>query len=194
MVRRHAMFRDHCQGGLALLRGDADGTRGACGRGSGRQYAKRGECGGCAASPERHGSAEEGDFLQSLRRGALPGKPTGDAQVAITTDEAKRIVISMLRNVSREMFVRAVEMGVMRNSGPQMPSLRARLDRLERALPALKKGEVLDMTYLPGAGTLVRGGDQTMTTPGKDFSDALFSVWLGPKPINSALKRQLLGG
>jgi hypothetical protein len=100
----------------------------------------------------------------------------------------------MLRDVSREMFVQAVEMGVMRNSGLQMPRLRARLDLLEEALPALKKGEVLDMTYLPGVGTLVRGGDQTMTIPGKDFSDALFSVWLGPKPVSPALKRQLLGG
>ena len=121
-------------------------------------------------------------------------KPTSHARVAITTDEPKRIVISMLRNVSRKMFVQAVEMGVMRNSGPQMPRLRARLDRLELALPALNKGEILDMTYLPGAGTLVRGGHQTMTIPGKDFSDALFSVWLGPKPISVSLKRRLLAG
>ncbi len=133
-------------------------------------------------------------FFKAYVVGLYLENPTGDAQAAITTDEAKRIVISMLRNVSRKMFVRAVEMGVMRNSGPQMPRLRARLDRLERALPALKKGEVLDMTYLPGVGTLVSGGDQTMTIPGMDFSDALFSVWLGPKPISAALKSQLLGG
>jgi hypothetical protein len=140
------------------------------------------------------GALKKAIFFKVYVVGLYLEKPTSEAQVAISTDEAKRIVISMLRNVSREMFVRAVEMGVMRNSGPQMPSLRARLDRLERALPALKKGEVLDMTYLPGAGTLVRGGDQTMTIAGKDFSDALFSVWLGPKPIDSGLKRQLLGG
>ena len=133
-------------------------------------------------------------FIKVYVVGLYLEKPTSDAQVAITTNEAKRIVISMLRDVSREMFVQAVEMGVMRNSGLQMPRLRARLDLLEEALPALKKGEVLDMTYLPGVGTLVRGGDQTMTIPGKDFSDALFSVWLGPKPVSPALKRQLLGG
>lgn len=121
-------------------------------------------------------------------------KPTSDAQVAIATDEAKRIVIGMLRDVSRELFVQAVETGILRNSGPEMPRLRSRLDLLEQALPALTKGEVLDMTYLPGVGTQVRGGDQTMTIPGKDFSDALFSVWLGPKPTSPGLKRQLLSG
>jgi hypothetical protein len=133
-------------------------------------------------------------FFKAYVVGLYLERPTRAAQVAIATDEAKRIVINMLRNVSRKMFVQAVEMGVMRNSGPQMSRLRARLDRLEQALPALKKGEVLDMTYLPGVGTLVRGGDRTMTIPGKDFSDALFSVWLGPKPISAALKHQLLGG
>jgi len=35
-------------------------------------------------------------------------QPTSDPTVAIRTDEAKRIVISMLRDVSREMFVQAV--------------------------------------------------------------------------------------
>ncbi len=32
-----------------------------------------------------------------------------------------------------------------------------------------------------------------MTIPGKDFADALFSVWLGPKPIDRGLKRKLPG-
>lgn len=121
-------------------------------------------------------------------------KPTTDARAAITTDEAKRIVVVMLRDVSRKQFVQAVKVGILRNSGPQMPTLRARLDGLEKALPALKKGNVLEFTYLPGVGTLVRGQGREMTIPGKDFADALFSVWLGPKPISEALKHQLLSG
>jgi Chalcone isomerase-like len=121
-------------------------------------------------------------------------EPTQDALAAITTDEAKRIVIVMLRDVSRKDFVNALKKGIMRNSGAEMPTLRARLDLLEKALPALKKGNVLDFTYLPGVGTLVRGQGREMTIPGRDFADALFSVWLGPKPISGGLKRQLLSG
>ncbi len=120
--------------------------------------------------------------------------PTSDAQAAITSDEAKRIVITMLRDASRKAFVEAVEGGIMRNSGPAMPALRARLDLLQQALPALKKGNVLDFTYVPGLGTLVRGQGQEMTIPGKDFADALFSVWLGPRPVSGAVKHKLLGG
>lgn len=121
-------------------------------------------------------------------------KPTTDAQIAIQADEAKRIVITMLRNVSREMFVQAIESGIMRNSGSEMPALRARLDLLEQAVPDLKKADVVDLTWVPGVGTLVRGQGRNMTIPGKDFADALFAVWLGPKPVEAPLKRELLGG
>ena len=121
-------------------------------------------------------------------------KPTTDAQTAIQTDEAKRIVITMLRNVGREMFVQAIESGIMRNSGSEMPALRARLDLLEQAVPDLKKADVVDLTWIPGIGTLVRGQGRNMTIPGKDFADALFAVWLGPKPVEAPLKRELLGG
>lgn len=121
-------------------------------------------------------------------------KPTTVAQTAITTDEPKRIVIVMLRDVSQKRFVEAVEKGIMRNSAAAMPTLRARLDLLEKALPALTKGDILNFTYLPGVGTVVRGQGREMTIPGKDFADALFSVWLGPKPTDGAIKRKLLTG
>jgi hypothetical protein len=119
-------------------------------------------------------------------------QPTTDAQAAVTTDEEKRIVITMLRDLSREEFLQAVDAAIMRNSSADMPILRARLDLLENALPAPRKGNVLSFTYLPGVGTLMRGQGQEMTIPGKDFADALLLVWLGPKPIGGILKRQLL--
>jgi hypothetical protein len=121
-------------------------------------------------------------------------KKTTDARTAIATDEAKRISLIMLRNVSRQQFVDAVEKGMVRNSGLPMPTLRSRLDLLEQALPALKKGDRLDFTYLPGAGTVVRGEGRELKIPGKDFADALFSVWLGPHADSSSLRHDLLGG
>jgi hypothetical protein len=117
---------------------------------------------------------------------------TTDPQALIATDEAKGIVMTMLRDVSRKRFVQAVEKGMARNAGPAMPTLRARLDALEKALPSLQKGDFIQFTYVPGAGTLVRGQGHQMTIPGKDFSDALLSVWLGPKAGNAALRSQLL--
>lgn len=119
--------------------------------------------------------------------------PTRSARAAVETDQAKRIVLVMLRDVGRAPFLEAVEAGIERNSGEVMPALRKRLDRLKRALPDLKKGNILDFTYVPGVGTLVRGQGEEMAIPGKDFSEALFSVWLGPDPVDRGVKRKLLG-
>jgi hypothetical protein len=47
---------------------------------------------------------------------------------------------------------------------------------------------------VPGSGSLVRGQARELKIPGKDFADALFSVWLGSEPSNAALQHQLLGG
>jgi Chalcone isomerase-like len=82
---------------------------------------------------------------------------------------------------------------MVRNSGVPIATLRSRLDLLERALPALEKGDRLDFTYLPGVGTVVRGQGRELKVPGKDFAEALFSVWLGPHADSSALQDKLLG-
>ncbi len=121
-------------------------------------------------------------------------KKTTDARTAITSDEAKRIALVMLRNVSRQQFVQAVERGMLRNSGVPITTLRSRLDLSERALPALEKGDMLDFTYLPAVGTVVRGQGRELKIPGKDFAEALFSVWLGPDADSSSLRDKLLGG
>jgi hypothetical protein len=140
------------------------------------------------------GVRREALFFKAYVIGIYLEKPTRQGRLAIQTDEARRVVITMLRDVSRDMFVEAIEAGVMRNSATQMPVLRGRLDLLEQAVPDLMKGDVLDLTWLPGTGTLVRGRGKSLTIPGKDFADALLSVWLGPKPVEASLKRDLLGG
>jgi hypothetical protein len=121
-------------------------------------------------------------------------QPTRDAQLAIVSDQEKRIQLSMLRDITRQQFIQALETAILLNSREGMPALRSRLDLLESALPAPKKGDQLSLTYVPGVGTLLRSSVRELTIPGKDFADALLSVWLGPKPISGTLKRQLLAG
>jgi hypothetical protein len=140
------------------------------------------------------GVGTEATFFRVYVIGLYLEMPTHDAEAANRTNKAKRIVLTMLRDVSREKFVQAVEKDMLRNSGSTIQTLRARLDVLEHALPALKKGNILEFTYLPAIGTLVQGQARELTIPGKDFADALFSVWLGSNPSSASLKRKLLGG
>ncbi|HEY6910607.1 MAG TPA: chalcone isomerase family protein [Myxococcales bacterium] len=119
--------------------------------------------------------------------------PSDDAGKVIGSDQLKRVQMNMLRDLERGKIVEAVQEGFERNSGPQMPRLQARLDQFLKAIPDLKSGQTIVITYAPGRGTFIKaGGGEEITVPGKDFADALFSVWLGKQPVDDELKREML--
>jgi hypothetical protein len=119
-------------------------------------------------------------------------QPTRDARQALAEDAARRIVLVMRHDVERDRLVEEVGKSLAKSAGPAA-FLRERLDRLIDAIPDLRRGDVLELTYQPGAGTLVRAPGRHLSIPGKDFADALLSAWLGPDPVDGKLKRHLLG-
>jgi len=120
-------------------------------------------------------------------------RPTADGAEAISSDQIKQVRMHMLRDLERDKIVEAVQEGFQKNSGPDMPRLRERLDRFLKAIPDLKGGQQILITYLPGRGTLLRAGSgEEITVAGKDFADALFSVWLGRSPVDDDLKGEML--
>jgi hypothetical protein len=121
-------------------------------------------------------------------------KPSHDAAVVIAADEIKRIELSMLRRASSSQVTEAIGAGFERDSKAQMPALKARLDRLKSWVPDVNKGDLIVLTYVPGKGTIVSNGvTERGVIEGKDFSDALLSVWLGPNPVQADLKIKLQG-
>jgi hypothetical protein len=62
-------------------------------------------------------------------------------------------------------------------------------------VPNVAEGDDMVMTYVPGKGTVVSvKGLEKGTIEGKDFADALFTVWLGADPVQENLKADLLKG
>ncbi len=121
-------------------------------------------------------------------------KPTFNAQNLIKSEQVKRMDMHLLRDVGRDKIMETIREGFERNSKAQLPALQARLDQLAQAVPDLKKGDLLSLTYVPEKGVVVSGVAKETVIPGKDFGDALFSCWLGPEPADADLKRKLLGG
>ena len=121
--------------------------------------------------------------------------PSKDAAGVVAADQVKRIELSILRSLKGSQVSEAIEEGFEKNSKSQMPALRARLADLEKMIPDVAKGDVIALTYAPGKGTVVAvRGAENGVIPGKDFGDALFSVWLGANPVQEDLKTKLLGG
>jgi len=117
-----------------------------------------------------------------------------DAAKVIATDEVKRVRMHMLRDLEKAKIVDAIRDGFEKNNKAQFAALKTRLDRFVSVIPDLKKGDELLLTYAPGKGTTISSkSGQTLSVAGKDFADALFSVWLGANPVDEDLRDEMLG-
>ncbi|HLN79875.1 MAG TPA: chalcone isomerase family protein [Thermoanaerobaculia bacterium] len=121
--------------------------------------------------------------------------PSKDAATVISSDQIKRMQLSVLRSLSTKQVTEAIEEGFEKNSKAQMGALKSRLEKLKTMIPNVENGDQILLTYVPGRGTVVSAkGAEKGVIEGKDFADALFAVWLGPNPVQEDLKKALLGG
>jgi hypothetical protein len=121
--------------------------------------------------------------------------PSKDGAAVISSSGVKRVRLSILRSLKGSQVSEAISEGFERNSRDQMPKLEARLKKLASMIPDVKEGDEIAFTWVPDKGIqiAVRGTDRG-TIEGRDFGDALLSVWLGPNPVQEDLKKALLGG
>lgn len=133
-------------------------------------------------------------FVKVYVAGLYAEAKSTDAAKIIAADDARRVELVVLRDLGKKKISDAIEEGFEKNSKTQLPKLRARLDQFVAAIPDLKENEKLTFTYVPGKGTVVaKGGAERAVIPGKDFADALFSVWIGASPADANLKKGMLG-
>jgi hypothetical protein len=118
---------------------------------------------------------------------------SGDGAGILSKDETRRVDMVMLRDLDRKSIVDALRMGLEKNAGDKVEGLKERMEKFSAVIPDLKKGQSLTVIYVPGKGTRVEGQGQSYTAEGKDFADALFSVWVGRFPLDEGLKKGMLG-
>ncbi len=69
------------------------------------------------------------------------------------------------------------------------------LNRMMSSIKAIKRGSVVHLDYLPGAGTRVTvNGEERITISGADFFPALLQIWIGLTPVDGRLRDAMLGG
>jgi hypothetical protein len=121
--------------------------------------------------------------------------PSKDAGAVISSDQVKQMQLSLLRGLDHSKITEAISEGFEKNSKASLGALKVRLDRLNSMIPNVEKGDQIVLTYVPGKGTVVSAKNvEKGVIEGTDFADALFSVWLGPQPVQEDLKKRLLGG
>ena len=129
----------------------------------------------------------------------LPRRATTTAQV-LAQAGPKRLRLNMLVEVSAEEFVKAFHKGVSRNSSPaeagRLAERMVRFDTQVRSLGKLRKGDTIDLDFLPERGLQMshNGKARFDAIAGEDLYAALLRCFLGERPADPEMKAGLLGG
>jgi hypothetical protein len=126
--------------------------------------------------------------------GLYLAQKSSDPAAILKADAPKRIVMHFVRDVSKNQITDGFTESFEGNTPDAAKTLKPEIDRLFAALDSVKDGDEIVFTYQPGAGTsLAIAGQEKLTIAGPAFAEMIFSVWLGPKPPNAALKNGILG-
>jgi hypothetical protein len=122
--------------------------------------------------------------------------PMHDGASVLREMNTTRMVITLLRDVTRDKMIEALRKDLKRNADAATPAIAGPAAQLERLIPDLRSGDMIVFTYLPeGAGLLLvqLNGHDRGRIAGGDFARAFFGIWLNKAPTDE-LKRGLLGG
>lgn len=128
----------------------------------------------------------------------LPAKQTNVADI-MNADTPRRAQLVMLRGISQDDFGSAFMTGITGNMDKaekaRFVGQISKFGEIFASFPALNKGDVVDLDYVPGVGTktFVNGKQVGETTPEFQFNNAILKIWLGDKPVDARLKPKLLG-
>lgn len=121
--------------------------------------------------------------------------PSKDAAAILAADAPRVLRMQFVRDVEKAKLVDAFKEGFEANAKAALGSQKAGIDKLLASVADVKDGTVNAYVYEPGVGISVLHGDKEVARieGGKELADAIFSLWLGPKPPTEDLKKGLLG-
>ena len=120
--------------------------------------------------------------------------PEDCASKMVLSDVPKRLEVEYMRSIDGSDFGRVTNKKISENVDAQTyERLRPRIEYHNSLYRDVQPGDRYSLTYIPGKGTeLALNGESQGVIKGADFAAAVFSIWLGPKPISESLKKDLL--
>ena len=123
-------------------------------------------------------------------------KPSKNPSFVISSEQTKRIIMHFLyKEVRADQLIEGWNEGFEKNSPGKVAALKEEINRFNAffTVPMIS-GERIVITYSPGKGTeVVIKGKMVGVIKGKDFMEALFSIWFGPSPPTKRLREGMLG-
>jgi Chalcone isomerase-like len=117
---------------------------------------------------------------------------------AVLAQTPRRIQLNMLRTVTADQLVDALNEGLeANNSGIELAAIKTQTDQLANIMKAfkeVKEKDVIALDFVDGTTRISWNGEAKGAIDGAAFNQALTRVWLGEKPVQPDLKKSLLGG
>lgn len=125
-------------------------------------------------------------------------EPQHDARAILDGDIPRRLQLTLLHDLSTDQNLDALKGGLVANNNrAELESIRQEVDHFLayiKALHELPAGTIIQLDYLPAAGTRLSVDSRYMgTIPGEAFYRAVLKIWLGEDPVQTGLKQALLG-
>ena len=131
--------------------------------------------------------------------GLYLSRKAGTTEEVLAAPGAKRITITMLRDIDSselgKLFSRGIEDNMDKAAFSKLIPGVMRMSQIFSDNKKLNAGENFSLDWIPGMGTLVmvRGVQQGEPFKEPEFYNAMLRIWLGPNPADWKLKEALLG-
>jgi hypothetical protein len=138
-------------------------------------------------------------FFKVYSAGLYLPRKVATAEEVLAASGAKRITLTLLREVESAEFAEAFAKGMADNTDPATyAKLAPAVQRMNQIFAEHKKlspADIVAIDWVPGTGTVLtlKGAQQGEPVKDPAFYDALLRIWLGAKPADASLKEALLG-
>jgi len=143
-----------------------------------------------------NGAGVRNKFFFKLYVGSLYlEEKTREAEAVVEADKPMAIGLNIVSDrINSENMTEATLEGFDKATGGKTQPLQDEIDRFMGAFEdKIGEGDRFTLLYLPGEGVKVyKNGQKRTTIPGLAFKRALFGIWLGERPAQNSLKRDML--
>jgi hypothetical protein len=121
------------------------------------------------------------------------------AEAIIADEHEHRVALHMVRDLSSKKLLHAFIEAIEANHTPaELTGLDEQLKQMTQIFDSMKEvkpGDIITLDYLPASGTQISvNGTALGSIAGAAFNRALLKIWLGSKPAQEDLKKEMLGG
>jgi len=138
-------------------------------------------------------------WFKAYAAGLYLSEKAATADRAVGAKGPKRVQIKMMVDAPAEEFAKAFNIGIRRNTSAadqaKMTAEMAQFDRLIDDIGAVKKGDVINLDFLPARGVVmsVNGSERGKPIANDLLYAGILRIFIGDLPVDRKLKDGLLG-